>query len=109
MPSILARMHRQNRTFSIAPTLEEFEARQRFVMSKVSQLRAAGRIRVLSLHEVLCRTPTCAIIEGGRSLFSDDNHLTFTGTTKISPIFAEIYRSRSANEDTTGVSTDQGN
>lgn len=109
VPSILARMHRQHRTFSIAPTLEEFEARQSFVMSEISQLQAAGRIRVLSPHEVLCRTSTCAIIEGGRSLYSDDNHLTFTGATKISPIFSEIFRSRSTNEGTAGVSTDNGN
>ena len=109
VPSILARMHRQHRPFSIAPTLGEFDARQRFVMPEFRRLRAAGLLRVLSPDEVLCRTPTCAIVEGGRSLYSDDNHLSFTGATKISPIFSEIFRSRSANESTTGDATDERN
>ena len=100
VPSVLARMHRQHKDFNIAPTLAEFESRQRRVMPAVQGLRATDGLRVLSPHEILCQQDPCSIVEGGRPLYADDDHLTFTGTRKISGIFSGIFAPR--NDDGSG-------
>jgi peptidoglycan/LPS O-acetylase OafA/YrhL len=94
VPSVLTRIHWQHRDFPVAPTLEEFQFRQRHVMPELLRLQAVDAVRVLSPHEILCRQDPCAIVEAGRPLYADDDHLTFTGANKILPIFSEIFRSR---------------
>jgi hypothetical protein len=106
VPSVLARMHRQHKDFNIAPTLAEFESRQRHVMPEIQGLRATDGLRVLSPHEILCRQDPCAIVEGGRPLYADDDHLTFTGATKISGIFSGIFAPRDDDGSGGGVSAE---
>ena len=91
VPSVLARMHRQNREFSIAPTLEEYQLRQQHVTPELRRLQAEGKLRVLAPYEVLCRASPCAIVESGRPLYSDDDHLSLTGAAKLSGMFTQVF------------------
>ncbi|HQR49724.1 MAG TPA: acyltransferase family protein, partial [Steroidobacteraceae bacterium] len=109
VPSVLARMHRQDRAFSIAPTLEEYRLRQQHVTPVLQRLQAAGKLRILSPDEVLCQAGHCAIVESGRPLYSDDDHLSLTGAAKLSGMFTQIFppaadagASEAATTDVTG-------
>ena len=79
------------RDLEIAPTLAEFDQRQHFVLSLLSDLGQRYPIGTIWPHERLCGDVGCEIARDGHVLYSDDDHLSVFGARSIAGLFAPIF------------------
>jgi peptidoglycan/LPS O-acetylase OafA/YrhL len=66
----------------------DFERRQRLVLAALADVAAAGGALVLYPHTVLCDAATCAVADGLRPLYSDDDHLSPFGAERVARALA---------------------
>jgi peptidoglycan/LPS O-acetylase OafA/YrhL len=66
----------------------DFERRQRLVLAALADVAAAGHALVLYPHTVLCDGATCAVADGVRPLYSDDDHLSAFGAERVARALA---------------------
>jgi hypothetical protein len=80
----------------IAPSREAFDERNRRTIELLESLASTHDARVLYPHEILCATGRCVIIQDGRPLYYDTDHLTMTGALRLTgmlePAFEEMTR-----------------
>ena len=84
-PNIIARSVRLNRPVNIAPTLEEFLARQRQVLPVLASLEE----RVLHPQNQLCNATICRAASGTQPLYIDEDHLSTAGSRELTPLVQE--------------------
>ncbi len=70
----------------------EFIRRQSFVESTIHDIATRHHIGIIRPSDRLCRDGQCIYISGGKSLYSDNNHLTIAGDAYVAPIFTRIFR-----------------
>lgn len=77
-----------------APSLpvEDFQARQARAFPLLRQAAAAHGAQMVDLFPVLCPGGNCALQEGGRALYSDDDHLSRHGVARISDALDALRR-----------------
>ena len=78
------------RNLDIRPALDEFDVRHRIVLSVLTEIRQQGLAKVVYPHLALCDEARCRIESNGRTLYSDDNHLTRYGADSIRHIFEPV-------------------
>ena len=62
----------------------DFDMRQAQVLSALAKIQASGNVSVVYPHTVLCNAETCAVADGIRSLYMDDDHLSPFGSARVS-------------------------
>jgi len=75
----------------IAPTIAEFDERQRFVLALLDDLARRHPIGTIWPHERLCNDVGCDIVRDGHLLYSDDDHLSVFGAQSIAGLFAPVF------------------
>jgi peptidoglycan/LPS O-acetylase OafA/YrhL len=81
----------------------DFDRRQRLVLAALGDVAAAGRALVLYPHTVLCDGATCAVADGVRPLYSDDDHLSAFGAERVARALApRLLRSLALPTGTSG-------
>ena len=86
------------RRFRLRPTLEEFKARQAFVLALFADMVKKYNVAVLWPHLFLCDPSYCHVQENGHPLYVDDQHLTRSAALAMSAIFDPIFATpQSAN------------
>jgi hypothetical protein len=83
--NVPAAVVRKLRGLSSLPTVEvaDFQRRQHRVLDGLGRLEALGVATVIYPHRMLCGAQTCAIVEGDRPLYRDDDHLSALGATRV--------------------------
>jgi peptidoglycan/LPS O-acetylase OafA/YrhL len=66
-------------------TPAQYASRQAEALALVQGLAAGGQAQRVAVGELLCREPRCAVVEGDRPLYFDDNHLSMIGAAKVAP------------------------
>ena len=66
----------------------DFERRQSLVLAALGEIEAAGQATVLYPHTALCEGKTCAVADGVRPLYSDDDHLSPFGAERVARALA---------------------
>lgn len=94
VPSTLARAHRFGRDLQIAPTRQQFLARQAFVLETLESLALTQGVTVLRPDAALCPGANCAVIAQGRPLYFDGHHLTLHGAALLEPLFEGVFVAR---------------
>jgi hypothetical protein len=61
----------------------DFDNRQERVLKALSQIQTIENVTVVYPHTVLCNADTCAVADGIRSLYIDDDHLSPFGAARI--------------------------
>jgi peptidoglycan/LPS O-acetylase OafA/YrhL len=89
-PSATAIARRFSRPEPKTP-IDDFFARQRFVMSEFERHVRERGIAVLHPWRMLCDGRYCNYHKDGRSLYLDDDHLSQFGALAISPLFEQIF------------------
>jgi hypothetical protein len=77
---------------TIAPTMDEFQQRQVFVLETLRSLGERYDVTLVFPHERLCVNDHCQVHDNGRPLYSDDNHLTTAAARSLSPLFEDGLR-----------------
>lgn len=62
----------------------DFDMRQKQVMQALTKVGAMDGVVVVYPHRVLCDETTCAVVEGRRALYVDDDHLSPFGAMRVS-------------------------
>ncbi len=76
----------------IAPTVDEFMARNKKVFSVLSRLENELGVRVLLPSDLLCGEAICGVaLEDGTSLYRNDHHLSTFGSKYVSEIFDPVF------------------
>jgi len=75
----------------IAPTLNEFDRRQAFVLDLLRDLAHRYPVGIVWPHERLCNDAGCEIARDGQVLYSDDDHLSVFGARSIASLFTPIF------------------
>ena len=94
VPSVnhIAQITNRDVNAMIAPTVQEFEARNARVLSILSQIQTDYDITVLSPSSLLCDDTICRVaLDDGTSLYRDDHHLSTFGSKYISTMFDEVF------------------
>ena len=76
---------------SVAPSLEDYMSRQKFVLSVFSEMQSNARVTVLLPQRTLCATGTCEAALNGIPLYRDDHHLSVYGATQLTAMMATAF------------------
>ena len=91
VPRSLAMQQRTDTQREIAPTFDEFLERQEFVLRTLDDSAEKYDATVIYPHEALCDRVSCPVVRQGRSLYSDEHHLSRWGAVGIYQIFKPIF------------------
>jgi hypothetical protein len=72
----------------------DFDLRQKQVMDALSGIGALDEVIVVYPHAVLCDTETCAVTDGPRPLYADDDHLSPLGAARVSALIRSVIGHR---------------
>jgi peptidoglycan/LPS O-acetylase OafA/YrhL len=73
----------------------DFDLRQKQVMAALGKVGTLRDVVVVYPHTVLCNEATCAVADGSRALYVDDDHLSPFGAARVSALVkSAIDRSR---------------
>jgi hypothetical protein len=76
----------------IAPRYADFIERQRVVLSDIDRLAKARDVTAVFPDQVLCDSESCDIADGEKPFYTDDDHLSLTGTAKVAVIFDPVMQ-----------------
>jgi peptidoglycan/LPS O-acetylase OafA/YrhL len=75
--------------------LSEFQQKNRFILSKFTELQQEFPIKLILPHLALCDDTKCPVHTGGEPLFFDDNHLSLQGAHLTSFLYDKIFQASS--------------
>lgn len=90
VPSVLALENWHNRKIHSAPTLSEFQERNRFPLQLLQELQPVYGFDLIYPHQVLCDQKTCRAISDAQPLYCDDDHLSNYGRSLLVPAFKQF-------------------
>jgi hypothetical protein len=77
----------------------DFDSRQKRVLNALSQIQTLRNSTVIYPHTVLCDAETCAVVDGRRSLYMDDDHLSPFGSARIAAMVRSVSNLKGAALD----------
>lgn len=94
VPKTLSRRMAWGRTDDISISIEEYRKRNAWVWAAQDAARDQCGVRILDPTLYLCDVRRCYGSKNGRPLYSDDDHLSEFGNKLLTPMFAEVFRTR---------------
>jgi hypothetical protein len=91
VPETLARMALTGRQQQIAPTREQYLARNADIDAMFAGIAKAYPMGFVHPERILCPGEICLTEVEGRSLYRDQHHLTVFGAEKLAPLFAPVF------------------
>jgi peptidoglycan/LPS O-acetylase OafA/YrhL len=93
VPSEIARFIGRGKSIEqLATTKAHHRKRQKFVTDTFRDLQKKFKFEVIDPTNWLCPTDICRLVEGGRSIYRDNHHLSRFGAQLIRPIFNPIFQ-----------------
>jgi peptidoglycan/LPS O-acetylase OafA/YrhL len=89
VPNALVRSLQGVSTMPRAPR-STYDLRQKYVMAAFAKLPKGPSLAIVYPHSVLCGAETCDVIDGHRSLYVDDDHLSPFGVARVLPLFEPV-------------------
>jgi peptidoglycan/LPS O-acetylase OafA/YrhL len=88
VPAVLARRALAGDQLDIAPSMDAYRQRQRFVLEAFARMQRLYGVTVIYPHQVLCTNGRCAVALNGIPLYRDEHHLSVYGALKLEPLLA---------------------
>ena len=84
IPAALAQLWRRGEALeSHGQTRLQYETRQAAALALVARLVASGEAERVSVESLFCAGERCDVVDGGSSLYFDDNHLSMHGGDRV--------------------------
>jgi peptidoglycan/LPS O-acetylase OafA/YrhL len=80
---------------------ESFEKRNSYILSFFAEVAKKYPVRFIWPHQVLCKDDSCPVVEDGKPIFFDSNHLSLFGVSMTSDLYNPIW-ARPADNTTVG-------
>ena len=91
VPRTMARAMITGRQRDISLPLDEYMQRHKLVWEAQDAARERCGVKILDPLPYLCKDGRCDALAEGRSLYSDDNHLSTYGGSHLVPLFSQIF------------------
>jgi peptidoglycan/LPS O-acetylase OafA/YrhL len=75
----------------IAPTMAEYQARNRVVLDVLKPLRSISDVEVIDIAMRMCDLQRCTVADSGGPWYVDDQHLSTHGSQHLSPFFEGLF------------------
>ena len=75
----------------VAPTLAEYQARNRVVLDVLQPLRSTSDVEVVDIAMRMCDLQRCTVADSGGPWYVDDQHLSTYGSQHLSPFFEGLF------------------
>jgi peptidoglycan/LPS O-acetylase OafA/YrhL len=92
VPSVSARKLLSSNDIDIRPKTIDFHKRNMYISEVINKLVSDQKVTAIKPELALCHNGFCSIIIGGKSLYSDDDHLSVFGANYISGIFDAVFQ-----------------
>lgn len=91
-PRTLARWAQLGRDLRLLdPPAAVHQRREALLRAIVEPFAARGELQLLFPGRLLCDASRCRLVEAGRALYRDDDHLSRTGAFRLEPLFAAAF------------------
>ncbi len=90
VPQALARMILSGKSRKIAPTRDQYLARDADVRAVFAAIAKAYPVRFVHPGAILCPSGYCKAQMDGHPLYRDEHHLTVFGAKQLAPLFAPL-------------------
>lgn len=74
---------------TLEQSIDEYRHRNAPALAMLERLGALPGVTRVKTSDALCGDGTCAVIDGGKPLYFDDNHLSMTGARRLVAAFPE--------------------
>jgi hypothetical protein len=91
VPAVLARRALAQDTGLVAPPVDAYLQRQKFVLATFAGLQRQYGATVLYPAHILCATGTCEVALNGIPLYRDEHHLSVLGARQLVPLLAKAF------------------
>ena len=81
-----------DRAIDLRPTVKEYMDRQAHVLKVFDDNRNRDGLSFIRPHEAMCDAEYCQVLDDGRPVYRDDDHLTLTYAKKLSHLFDPVFR-----------------
>lgn len=88
---LIAELTGRNVQTLIAPTVEEYGARNAVANSVFASLSDSGAVEIISPATALCDEKICAVTARGVPLYRDSNHLSTFGARYLAPLLDPVF------------------
>lgn len=92
VPVTLGRAMLVGRKREISVSLEDYQTRTATTKAAQDSARDKCGVKILDPVPYLCHGSHCSATDKGRALYYDDNHLSTYGSSKLIPLFAEMFK-----------------
>lgn len=94
VPSVTARKLLSSNDIDFRPKTIDFYKRNVYISGVINGLVSDQKVIAIKPELVLCHNDFCSITIGGKSLYSDDDHLSVFGAKYISGLFDSVFNAR---------------
>jgi peptidoglycan/LPS O-acetylase OafA/YrhL len=91
VPAVLARHALAEDNQFVAPRLEDYLDRQKFVLDAFALVQQKFNATLLYPHRSLCATGICEVERNGIPLYRDEHHLSVYGAKELIPLMQGIF------------------
>jgi len=92
IPAIAARANIFSRDLEFRLSIKEYTDRQAFVTEVFNENKERYGLTFIRPHEEMCDAEYCAVFDGEKPVYSDDDHITQTYALKLSHLFDPIFQ-----------------
>jgi hypothetical protein len=77
----------------IAPTLDEYLARNQRALDVIEFLKGKYGIQIVEPWKILCASGICRVAIDNIPLYNDNHHLSVFGSELVTPVFEPLFES----------------
>ena len=102
VPSNLARAEFLKRPSLALPRKRDFDLRQHRTDAALAKLESDYHVKVIRPSQYLCNPSTCAILQQGRPLYQDEDHLSRFGSLQLAFLFKDLFAKADRSHESGG-------
>jgi len=87
----MVRANMLGKSIDFRPVLAEYMERQKIAFDVFNYYQKKGDIELIKMHEYMCDQDTCEVIEAGKSIYIDNNHISRTYALKLAPVYDGLF------------------
>ena len=90
--STIERINRIKRDIDLRPTLSAYQDKMKNSFDLMNTIQDDTDAMVIWPHDILCDNTYCSVVRDGKTLYKDDDHLSYDGARLVAPLIEKYIR-----------------
>jgi hypothetical protein len=90
--STIERINRIKRDIDLRPTLSAYQDKMKGSFDLMNTIQDDTDAIVIWPHDILCDDTYCSVVRDGKTLYKDDDHLSYDGARLVAPLIEKYIR-----------------